>query len=123
MAITAYWAFSAFFSVMSAKTWSSHAVRSPSFDPKWWMTSPGETPAAAAIARTVVFANPWAANSLTAASRILCAVSGDELGERPGSFCGLVERMFNIKRMFNDAVNRVAVNSSQASLPRSRPGP
>src|SRR5690625_1225337 len=63
------------------------------------MTKPAETPAAAAIARTVVFVNPCAANSTIAASRIRSAVSG--------AVCGacFFELMFNIKRTFNDSVN------------------
>ena len=70
------------------------------------MTKPGETSAAAAISRTVVFVNPWRANSATAAERILCAVSGEVLGERRELESEVVERMFNIKRAFNQGVNR-----------------
>lgn len=85
------------------------------------MTSPGETSAADAMLRIVDFVNPFSANSLTAAESILSAVSGEALGDRVGfpaavsrfsvdsGFFGFdfscVERMFNIKRVFNDGVN------------------
>src|SRR5699024_7787475 len=65
------------------------------------MTLPGETPAAVAMLRTVVFVVPCSANSATAAARILSAVSGDECGERVDGASDFFERMFNIKRVFN----------------------
>src|SRR5699024_4471879 len=65
------------------------------------MTLPGETPAALAMLRTVVFVNPCSANSAMAAERIFSAVSGDECGERVGGASEFFERMFNIKRVFN----------------------
>src|SRR5699024_8807890 len=62
-------------------------------------TNPGETSAAVAILRRVVFENPCAANSSIAAVRIRSAVSGAVWG------AGFAERMFNIKRLFNQSVN------------------
>ena len=49
---------------------SSHARRSSSLDPKWCRSSPGDTPAVAAIPRIVVRSYPSSAKCLIAASRI-----------------------------------------------------
>lgn len=86
-----------FASVRASNTCSSQASRSPSLDPKWWITRPGETSAASAIERTVARANPRSANNAMAASRIRAAVSG---AAREAD----VERMFNIKHAFNQQV-------------------
>ena len=65
-----------------ASTCPSTASRRPSLEPKRWMTSPGETPAAAAICRTVTASGPRSANSRSASSRMTARVvrsSGIEL--------------------------------------------
>jgi ABC-2 type transport system permease protein len=67
-------------SIASAR--ASTACRSPCLDPKWCTTRPGETPAAAAICRTVTASGPRSANSRSASSRITARVvrsSGAEL--------------------------------------------
>lgn len=78
------------------------------------MTSPGETSAAEAMARMVVFVNPFSANSPIAACLIRAAVSGEELGEVVETF--FVERMFNIKRMFNRRVKGWRRNSRNRTV-------
>src|SRR5699024_1284085 len=78
-----------------------------------WMTLPGETPAAVAMLRTVVFVNPCSANSAMAAERIFSAVSGDECGERVGGASDFFERMFNIKRVFNLRCQALTVSARE----------
>lgn len=56
--------------ISSAKTWVSQALRSPSFEPKWCLINPPETPAAWAMSRIDVFSAPCSVNSLMAASRM-----------------------------------------------------
>src|SRR5205823_5134329 len=53
-----------------SKAYVSQASRSPSLDPKWWRSSPGDTPASRAMSRTVAPSMPRSVNSRSAASRI-----------------------------------------------------
>ena len=71
-----------FASRTSVATWRSQASRSRSLDPKWCITSPGETSAAAAIVRTVVAAMPASAKHAIAASRMRAAVGAVGVGWR-----------------------------------------
>src|SRR5690625_3289172 len=60
-------------STMKRRTWVSHSSRSRALLPKWWMTSPGETPACSAMVRTDT-EKPSRAKESTAASRIRALV-------------------------------------------------
>ncbi|GAB3561935.1 hypothetical protein GCM10027344_17270 [Spelaeicoccus albus] len=80
-----------------AATSSSHACSSPSREPKWCTISPALTPASAAIARKLT-EKPDLPNLSIAAVRIRPAVVDES---------GIVERMFNIERVFNLVVNGI----------------